>query len=156
MIQRKVCSVNLLDILLCKLWLHLRPNRKKRQISASLSYPSRCATIMCEAPYPPLPTWADSRKPAGCYDRRGIRIWLQIFLQLLLSKEAHGKEEEEDCSPSCVVYCLSLMHAEMSLVLCKYSNSSANGSAAAFQWGIILLCILTVQWPYVTSLDGRV
>lgn len=51
---------------------------------------------------------------------------------LLLSEEGEEVEEEEDCSLSCVVYCLSLIHAEMSSVLCKYSISSANGFIAAW------------------------
>ena len=39
-------------------------------------------------------------------------------------KEGEEEEEEgEDCSLPRVVYCLSVIHAEISVVLCKYSIS---------------------------------
>ena len=64
------------------------------------------------------------------------------------------KTRMEDCSLSCVVYCLSLIHAEMSLVLCKYSISSANGFIAAWRWWMVISGLhLTVQRPYVRTLN---
>lgn len=69
-------------------------------------------------------------------------------------EEGEEDEEEEDCSLSCVVYCLSLIHAEMSLVLCKYSISCANGFIAAWRcWMVISGSHLTVQRPYVGILN---
>lgn len=62
-----------------------------------------------------------------------MRLFLRLLLLLLLSEE---EEEEGDRSPSCVVYCLSLIHAEMCVLFCKYSNSYANGSTAAWRWWV--------------------
>lgn len=71
-------------------------------------------------------------------------------------KEEGEEEEEEDCSLSCVVYCLNLIHAEMSLVLCKYSVSSANGFIAARRWWMVISGKhLTVQRPYVRILNHK-
>ena len=38
-------------------------------------------------------------------------------------EEEEEEEEGEDCSLPRVVYCLSVIHAEISVVLCKYSIS---------------------------------
>lgn len=71
----------------------------------------------------------------------GCCCFCRFFLQLLLLEKVEEEEDEkkeEDCSRSCVVYCLSLIHAEMSAVLCKYSISSANGFIAAWRcWMVI-------------------